>query len=599
MGCSSSTLNDNDGKGKPKGPGPVLGPLIIPTVTWEKVEPWEEFCQKAIATETETTGDLLDLQFQVARNWLAQMYPECDRLKTIEPMGDIFIPTSYGPCKYKGKHFLTLDSNYTGVVFSLTLVLALPLAENGESKFEVGAALDSPEMEAAKQVMLKMMALMEQRAGNYQHAELYVIIGADMLRCKYKSGYQEPSITQVPENNAAKSAAIMDDLARKIRKDSDARLALAGKFTPMTFRNAVKALQKMHPGCTVWDGGDFPFNVGNIPYALPTRLLVVRQFENTADETAATHYSVLTSDTTPEDEKVSLVRGSRPEQAFDGTVVHLELFVAIPPDVIWPKTGDYAKKPVMKSATATLLYHLKQLNQVGKLHRCVVEVEMGTDRLKLSFVGDKIEPVASETNQTAASKAFTSLDGFSIILKEQPKHELFESEGQFQAIKEMMQERARQDPDRFTASAPMVAQMAATHFLEANYPGCKISDEGEAPFTHEGQTFKLSDTRLVIATEPSKSKNNIVAALLLVPLPGGITGGWAAATEKKWTDTMEMKEAEKALLAVLKQWYKEEKIAEDCLAQVMMGMDAAIYRFVDGERFEDYDDERMSQLRWG
>lgn len=597
MGCSSSTLGDE--KRKHNGPEPVLGPLIIPTVTWEKVESWEEFRQKAIAPEA--TGDL-DPQFQVARNWLAQMYPECDRRKTIEPLGHISIHTSYGPCKYKSKHFLTLDSNYTGAVLSVTLVLALPLAENGESKFEVGAALDSPEMEAAKQVILKMMTFAEQRVGKYEHAEAYVIIGADMLRCKYKPGYQEPSIHRVPQQNAAESAAIMDGVARKAHKNPAARLALAGKFTPMTFRNVVSVLQRMNPGCTVWDGGDFPFNVGNIPCALPARLLVVRRFENTAEENAATHYRVLNFDTTPEDDKVTLVRGSRPEQAFDGTVLHLELFVAIPPDVIWPKTGDYANKPIMTSATTTLLYHLKKLNEVGKLHRCVVEVEMGADRLKLSFVGDKVEPVAAEANKTdstAASKAFTSLDGFSIILKEESKHELFESEGQFQAIKAMMQERARQDPDLFTARAPMLSQMVATHFLEANYPGCKISDEGAAPFTHEDQTFKLSDTRLVIATEPSKNKNNIVAAVLLVPLPGGIEGGWAAATEKNWLDTKEIKEAEKALLAVLKQWYKEEKIAEDCLAQVAMGTDATIYRFVDGERFEDYDDERMSRLKWG
>lgn len=50
----------------------------------------------------------------------------------------------------------------------------------------------------------------------------------------------------------------------------------------------------------------------------------------------------------------------------------------------------------------------------------------------------------------------------------------------------------------------------------------------------------------------------------------------------------------------MKLWYKEGKICEkDCMAQVMIGTDADIYKFIDGVRFEDYSDEQMNQLRWG
>jgi len=591
MSCSNSAISHE--KEKPSGPETVSEPLTLQTVTWEKEETWAEYLQQDLRPDASSN---LNPQFQVAYSWLAQKYPDCDRKGTIFPVGDpLQTSAGYGLCKYESQFFSTADSNNPAIMLSLTLVLALPLAENGEAKFEVGAALDSPEMEAAKKQLLEMMALVDLQLSS-EHAELHIIIGADMLRCKYKSGYQKPTITPVPEPDFAKSTVNTDFVTRETHENPAALL-------PMSFSGAVVALLDMNPGCTVWDGGDFSFNVGNLPYALPARLLVVRRFENTADEVAATHYTVWTPDTTSLTTPVTIVRGSQPEQAFDGTVVHLRLLVAIPAAVVWPKTLDFANDmdPIMKSAMVTLLKYLKELNKLGKLHRCLVEVMMGTDCLQLSFVGDKIVPMASEINKTdpiAASKPFTSLDGFSITLKEEPRHLNFDSESHFQAIKQKVKEEASQDPDYFTSITPMLTQRKATDFLETNYPGCKISDEGEAPFTHKEKAVIFSNTRLLIATEPSKSKNNIVSVILNVPLPGGVEGGWAAATETNWTERMEMTESEKTLLAVLKQWYKEERIAEDCIAMVTIGTDVGIWRFVDGERFEDLDDEQVDQLKW-
>lgn len=594
MGGCGSTLSD--GNRDNRGPRPVKGPLKIPTVIWHKVESWEHF----YARSTPNGCGSEESQFSLVRDWLASEYPECDKEGTIEDLGEAtVIPTSYGPCKYKGKQFLTLDSNYTGVTYALTLVLALPATAGEEHiNMEPGAMLNTPEMDAAKDVAVRMMAMTEQAGTNVDHCDAHVIIGADMLRCKFKCGYQQPTITPLHEQNAEQIAAIHDRIAQEVHNDPEARVTLAGKFLPMHFRNAIKVLTGRHGGCTVWDGGEFPFGFGEERSDLPARLLVVRRFASTADEIAATHYRVLTPDTTPNEDPVTIVRGIRPDVAFDGAVVRVLLYVATPSDAIWPTTGDYAKKPTMTAAVMTLLEHLKKLNKQGKIQRCMVEVEMGADRLRLSFVGDRIEPQgANSTMEAKASKDYTSLDGFSVRLEEQRKHELFESESQFQAIKQMMHERAQQDPSRFAGRAPMIAQMAANHFLEMNYPGCAISDEGEMPVTIEGQTITIPDTRLVIGKDPVKSHQNVIAALMLVPLPE--QGSWIASTEKSWLDTKEMAEAETALLTVLKQWYIENKIATDCMAQVMMGTDVTIYRFVDGQRFEDYDEERMKQFQWG
>jgi hypothetical protein len=474
------------------------------------------------------------------------------------------------------------------------MVLAVPVKQD-QGGSEPGAMLNTPEMDAAKKAILTMMARMEQVGTNLKHAEAQIVLGADMLRCKFKVGKQEPTINVLQDRNGAQIDAVNLKMHQEVSADPQSAQAIQGHFMPMTFRNAVDLLAKKNPGCTVWDGGELPFSVDGAPYPLPTRLLVARRFGNTEGEVAATHYRVLSPTSEPSETPIGLLRSSEPQGALQ-EIVYVDFLVGIPMDVLWPAPGTYARKPAMTAAVIAFLEFLKKLNGEGRLHRCVAEIEMGADRLKFSFVGDKSEPAIS-LNGTAATMAYTDLSYFNVELEEQKQHELFKSESQFQAIKQMMQERARQDPERFTARAPMIALMAAQFFLDTNFPGCETSDEGEVPVTINGQAMALSNTRLTVSKAAGRSTNNIVAAIMSVPLPS--QGGWTAATEERWLETKEMKAAEEALLAILKRWYSEGRIADDCMAQVMMGTDATIYRFVGGEKFEDYDDERMKQFTWG
>lgn len=158
-----------------------------------------------------------------------------------------------------------------------------------------------------------------------------------------------------------------------------------------------------------------------------------------------------------------------------------------------------------------------------------------------------------------------------------------------------------QDPERFKAMAQGTTAAAARHFLERNYPGTEVSNERRFPITVDGKASSVPRTILTVARDNKMEQKNIVAVVYSVPSPDGelpipLTGG----DTKTWLGTQELKDAVAALLDLMRQWYKEGKISEeDCMAQAMMGIDADIHRFVDGERFEDYSEERMNQFSWG
>lgn len=135
-------------------------------------------------------------------------------------------------------------------------------------------------------------------------------------------------------------------------------------------------------------------------------------------------------------------------------------------------------------------------------------------------------------------------------------------------------------------------------FTTRNFPNSDVTDEGELPQDRVEGVPKLQDTKVWVARDPTQEPSSIEAVIVSVPSPDGkfnllIDKG------KKWLETPEMKRAEDALLALVKQWYKEGKISMvDCYVQVMMGVDAVIYQFVDGEKFIDYPDERIRKIKW-
>ncbi|KAF9786518.1 hypothetical protein IL306_002716 [Fusarium sp. DS 682] len=178
-------------------------------------------------------------------------------------------------------------------------------------------------------------------------------------------------------------------------------------------------------------------------------------------------------------------------------------------------------------------------------------------------------------------------------------NELMELESQFEAIKEHMNEQAKTTtPDKLISQAMTVAPITARMFLSVNFPDCEISDEGPFPIIHADGTETLDpEARLMVARDPKQEPSSVVAAINMVPCLGE---GVSIFSDKDWLETLEMKEADDRLLWLLKKWHAQGKVSKvDCMAQTLMVEDVTIYKFVGGERFEDYSDERMSQFKWG
>ncbi|KAH8896910.1 hypothetical protein GQ53DRAFT_743413 [Thozetella sp. PMI_491] len=498
--------------------------------------------------------------------------------------------------------FLTLDDHFTGVLYASTLIVARPQklkrgVQNDDSIWMTpGAALDTPEMKGAQDSLLAGLAHVQKtNEGSVNYAVVQIFMGATKVTCKFNTVTSEPTIKLVISEAGDKFKESNENLRRQaLQAPEDWR----GTFQSISFGTVVHRRTLDHPGSTVWDEGEFPFSIDGAPYARPTRLLVARSFEKMSEDIDATVFQLVGEVTDYISTPVRLLRNLTPEKD-PGGIVSVTVLLAVDPDVIWPEYDVYMETPAFKAAEAAVLEHVKRLHKRGKVQRCAVFVAMGADQKMYKFVGDKIiEPVndeehASESLTASVKQQYTNLDGFGVQLEEQPKHELFDSESHFQAFKHRFLEKAQQNPDVYARMAPHVSIMAATHMLTINFPGCDVSDEGEFPATlRDGSEIKIADTRLLVVRDPKQEPKSIVAVTHVVPRPIAQLSGWL--------DTPEMKAADEVLLKLLQKYHKEAKVSEkDCMAQVMMGTDATIYQFVDGERFEDYSDERMAQLKWG
>ncbi|KAI0133460.1 hypothetical protein BJ170DRAFT_678409 [Xylariales sp. AK1849] len=616
MGCCVSSPEDGgqarSAKTK-KGRNTKPSPLSVPEAIWETNTSWagsnEMLREKAAETGEEAAfrAAFQPTMFKRVRDWIEGEYPECARAGTIEDLGDLVFPTSYGPCRYPTNAILTLDDNFTGVIYDATLIVAMPMGEQVNDKVSAlpGAGLDTPEMEGAKLTMLKMLAKMRQDDVNVDHAVVRVVTGADMVTCKFDASTTEPTITKLSSNPSSTFKSSNQEMVRAARRAPD---EVRGRFRPFMFKGTV---HNCIPGCTVWDEGELRFSVKGNVYPYPTRILVERDFKKMSEDVEAVHSKVLSPGDGPNDKPVMLLRNLNPHRDPRG-IVSITLVVASAPDVLWPACGAYVKSAAFKAAENAILEFVKKLNSEGKVQRCKVNVAMGVDRSRFKFVGEKVVTSSIEHQEikraapTAATdkpvaeispekkKNECGLEAFSITLEEQKEHKLFDSESHFQAIKQHVRERAQQNPDLYQNLAPRLSLLAAMHIMEMNFPGCEVSDEGEFPVIMNGNDIELADTRLVVVRDPKQEPKSIIAATHVVPRPGTL------AQETNWLETKEMKAAEDALLALLKKWHEEGKVSElDCMAQVMMGTDASIYQFVDGERLVDYSDERMAQFKWG
>ncbi|KAF4968846.1 hypothetical protein FSARC_3812 [Fusarium sarcochroum] len=607
-----------------------------------------------------------ELMFQGVRGYLASRYPECEANGTIDAMGEFHVCTGAGQCsgddkcKFPTDTQFVLDSLYSGIAHVCSLAINKPpqkplnpeskaesttltTTENNDEKVESanhektqegehdqqqqpwlvpGAELDSPEMRGAKHAMLKHVAGMKAMGANVGHALIMIFIGADLVVCRFDDSPKPPTINRRPVPRPKELIKLMNEMAKDARKVPQ---AFQGMFAANWFHQAATNCSSGYDGSTVWDEGTFPFSLPNgQEYPEPTRLLVTRLYKDMTESVDEIYFTIAPPPYPGQDsssrDPVTLVRKLDPTKE-PGGIVRISLVIGISRNIIWPKIGDFAKNPALKAGENAVLEYAKRLHAQGKLDRCSIIVYMGTDETMFKFVGNPItikqqtrllppaRGLATPTDiaaalaspQSPANDKSLEMD-FNLKVSLQPKHELFGSESQFQAVKQHVKESTehyshQELNDQAILSAPRVAR----HFLEMNFPNCDISDEGPFPVVlDDGREIVLQDTRLLVARDPKQEPSSIVSALVTVPCPAGRDAEPAMFSTKVWLDTPEMKAADNRLLALLKRWHGQGLVSKiDCMAHIMMGKDGTIYKFVDGERFEDYSEERMQQIHWG
>ena len=627
MGCSSSTPVGDD----PRAPRPAKQQIVdpenvtIPEVTWEEDLGWSYWiCAKEqelieSGQHNELPWLYQELMFIGARAYLATRYPECSGNGTIEDMGDLHICMGAGACsenekcKVPTKAFMVMDASFTGIVHSIALVIAKPPQKPTDDQqpwLVSGSELDSDELAGAKHTVLERLALMRAEGVNLKHALINIFIGADLITCRFDASPKPPTIN--PCNEVWPQ--LLFDTLESMRKDTKkAPDAFRGLFAPCWFRQTVRAATNNFEGSTVWDEGPLPFKLPNGKmYQEPTRILVTRVYENMVERVEDIPFTAtpppFPGQPEEESEAVTLVRKADPTKD-PGGIVRIALIIGISKSVVWPKVGDYIKSTIMRAGEMAVMEYATGLHAKGVLERCTIRVYMGTDETVFKFVGDPTSlfpqvralpgphDLAMESDPTAQSPMLDEslARGFNLKLSLLPKHDLMGSESQFQAVKKCVAEQAKtRSPDELRAQLIIVSHKMAQRFLINNFPNCEISDEGPFPVIHpDGSQTLDHDTRLMVARD---DKKEVVAALNIVPYPGDEASLFS---DKTWIDTPEMKEADDRLLRLLKKWYAEGKVSKvDCMAQTMMVKDATIYRF-DGEKFEDYSEERMKQFNWG
>ncbi|KAF4988767.1 hypothetical protein FGRMN_9561 [Fusarium graminum] len=649
MGCSSSTPVGDD----PRAPRPArknqvhekpnFENLTLPEVTWIRIEEWTEcICDnEKSAVEAGRQDEFSDafntFMYVMMRSFLATLYPECESNDTIEDLGSPHVCIGTGPCSGDdGCEFFTggvtvYDASGSGIVHASAIMVAkFPRPSNAtegdgtpangtkeQPRLVPGADIDSPEMRGAKRAALQQLSHMKFKGVNAGHASVFVFVGADLFMCRFDPSPKPPTIASLTIERPKILIKTMNEIVQDTKKAPD---DFRGIFAPTWFRQAVRDMSMGFEGSTVWDEGPLPFKLPNgCMYHQPTRLLVTRVYKNMTESVEEMTLTVtpppFPGDSAPSD-PVTLVRKVDPTKE-PGGIVRIALIIGIDKGVVWPKIGDYSKTSTMAAGEKAVLEYTKKLYDQGIIERCGIRVYMGTDESLFKLIGD---PKTSNPNQrnlphpsemeaiAAAPRIPQPLEDrslttdFNLSISLQPQHELWGSESQFQAAKKYMTEKAKtKTPEELYKQAMVAMPAAAKRYLERNFPGCEISVEGAFPVVlPDGTERGDSEAVLVVARDPKQEPTSVVAAFNVVPCPSGPDDGSDLWSDKVWIDTPQMKAADDRLLELLKRWHFQGKVSElDCMAQTMMAKDVTIYKFVDGERFEDYSEERMQQLNWG
>lgn len=151
----------------------------------------------------------------------------------------------------------------------------------------------------------------------------------------------------------------------------------------------------------------------------------------------------------------------------------------------------------------------------------------------------------------------------------------FESEAQFQAVKEHLDNLAATNPERFAMIARPGAFRAAEFWMTENFPDAQVVNAGCFPgdVSALGKDVKPEDTQFFVAMDPENPRKFIAVNLVVFNLAFSLPGRSGDAL-----GSPEIKAAEDALLEMLKGW-QHDGMSDGFLVLVSMGVDMTIYRF--------------------
>ncbi|KAI9903634.1 hypothetical protein N3K66_000163 [Trichothecium roseum] len=611
MGCTNSTPGVG-GSGPRSSQSGHLTSSNVPAHSYRRDLEWSKFIEETWehAVDNDQRAEFVAFYNKFmdgyALYWLTWNEPACFMAGTIVNLSELPLATSYGPCKYPIRTYLTFDDDFRRLILSLTIVICAPLEEgdNHPPLFTPRTPSKTPEMIGAMEQLPMMLRGMQSQGFNVAHARMNAIMGTDHAYCYYSPTTTEPTIGRVTVDGDNEFKRRNDNLVKIIKKGQKKKGQKEGlpSFSSLIFDLVISGAAKDFPDSGIWDEGEFTMYVKGIPYPHATRLLSARVYRDIPEDIDKTIFSAESPAFDTNAEPKEIMRNNDPAKDPGGLV---GLFLIITdPAAVWPKPGDFSKHPALKAAEDALVDKMKKLHAIGKLRKCTARIFMGADSRKYKLYGNRVNSTTPK-DQVAREAALTekpasgNLDVFDVTLKKQQKHQLWDSESHFQAIRQRIQKRAEQKPEFANQMAPVISTRAAQLILRMNFPECEVLDAGEFPAVMpDGTVTGITDTRLILARDPKQEPNRIVAAVHVVPCPKpGL--GWEA-VKQTWLDTPEMRNAENALLEVLKKMYAEGKLSEvDCMAQVMMGTDISIYQFVEGTRFVDYSEERMAQFQFG
>jgi hypothetical protein len=652
MGCSSSKPVGDDtraprpAKNAQESENVRFNDLVLPEVSWERDEAWSEWIcdneKQAIKSERheEFLERFRDVMYLGVRGRFNTIYPECEANGTIDDIPQPHVCSSTEPCSgddgfgWSTRGVLVSDAAMSGIVHVSAIMVAKPpqrpditdekqqqSPDHSQPWLVPGAELDSPEMRGAKHAVVQQVAYMKSKGINVSHSLIYVFVGADLVVCRFDPSPKPPTITSHPFKRPKILIETMNGIVKDTKKAPD---LFRGLFAPHWFRQAVRDMTNGFEGGTVWDEGPLPFMLPNgRMYHEPTRLLITRVYEKMTETVEEVSFTAtpppFPGDDTPGD-PVTLVRKADPTKE-PGGIVRIALIIGVSKNVVWPKIGDYEKTSTMAAGEKAVVEYAKGLYEKGIVDRCSIWIYMGTDESVFKLIGDpktlkpkeRRLPLPSELGDPAEIAASPGIPqdpredktlerDFNLSISIQPKHHLMVSESNFQAIKQHIRNKAKdKSPEELYDQAMRMMPMSAKHILECNFPECEVTDEGLFPIVLPDGTETVDpEARLIVARDPKQEPTSIVAAVHVVPCPSGLHGEFNMFSDKNWLETPEMKAADQRLLELLKRWHVQGKVSKvDCMAQTMMVKDVTVYKFVDGERFEDYSEERMQEFRWG